>query len=121
MIRSALVFIGCMFWLGLTLGTAMPDVSRMVASFYNCDQPGECSKSKRTASGARFNKHAMTAAHRTFAFGTRLRVCLNGCVVVTINDRGPFIAGRQLDLSEGAARAIGLLTRGVAIVRVERL
>lgn len=121
MIRPVLVFIACTFWLGMTLGTALPDVSRMVASFYNCNQPGECSKSKRTASGARFNKNAMTAAHRTFAFGTKLRVCLNGCVVVTINDRGPFIAGRQLDLSEGAARAIGLISKGVAVVRVERL
>lgn len=68
----------------------------------------------RTASGQRFNRHAMTAAHRCLPFGTRLRVTYGGRnVVVTINDRGPFIRGRVLDLSEGAARAIGLAGRGV--------
>src|SRR3954452_17437728 len=74
-----------------------------VASFY-----GNESGSK-TASGARFNQSAMTAAHRSLPFGTRLRVTHGGqSVVVTINDRGPFIRGRVLDLSTGAARAIGL-------------
>jgi rare lipoprotein A len=63
----------------------------------------------RTASGQRMNPSAMTAAHRTLPFGTKLRVTHGGrSVVVTINDRGPFIRGRVLDLSTGAARAIGL-------------
>jgi rare lipoprotein A len=63
----------------------------------------------RTASGQRMNPSAMTAAHRTLPFGTKLRVTHDGrSVVVTINDRGPFIRGRVLDLSTGAARAIGL-------------
>jgi rare lipoprotein A len=52
---------------------------------------------------------AMTAAHRTLPFGTRLTVCHRGdCVVVRINDRGPFVRGRHIDLSPAAARAIGL-------------
>ena len=63
----------------------------------------------RTASGQRMNPSAMTAAHRSLPFGTKLRVTHGDrSVVVTINDRGPFIRGRVLDLSTGAARAIGL-------------
>jgi rare lipoprotein A len=85
-----------------------------MASFY-----GNESGSK-TASGQRFNQNAMTAAHKTLPFGTRLRVTHGGqSVVVTINDRGPFIRGRVLDLSTGAARAIGLTSRGVGRVTAE--
>jgi rare lipoprotein A len=74
----------------------------------------------RTASGQRFNQNAMTAAHRSLPFGTRLRVTHGGrSVVVTINDRGPFIRGRVLDLSTGAARAIGLTGAGVGRVTAE--
>jgi rare lipoprotein A len=85
-----------------------------MASFY-----GNESGSK-TASGQRFNQSAMTCAHRSLPFGTRLRVSLGGrSVVVTVNDRGPFIRGRVLDLSTGAARAIGLTGRGVGHVVAE--
>ncbi|GEC14899.1 hypothetical protein NWI01_07910 [Nitrobacter winogradskyi] len=74
----------------------------------------------RTASGQRFNQNAMTAAHRSLPFGTRLRVTHGSrSVVVTINDRGPFIRGRVLDLSKGAAHAIGLTGRGVGRVVAE--
>jgi rare lipoprotein A len=74
----------------------------------------------RTASGQRFNQNAMTAAHRTLPFGTKLRVTHGGqSVVVTINDRGPFVRGRVLDLSTGAARAIGLTSAGVGRVTAE--
>ena len=74
----------------------------------------------QTASGQRFNQNAMTAAHRSLPFGTKLRVTHRGqSVVVTINDRGPFIKGRVLDLSTGAARAIGLTSRGVGRVTAE--
>ena len=86
-----------------------------VASFY-----GNESGSK-TASGQRFNESAMTAAHRSLPFGTKLRVTYKGnSVVVTINDRGPFIKGRLLDLSKGAARAVGLTSAaGVGHVTAE--
>lgn len=70
---------------------------------------------RKTASGARFDKNAMTAAHRTLPFGTRLKVTnlANGkSVVVTVNDRGPFSHGRILDLSEAAARKIGMMDKG---------
>jgi rare lipoprotein A len=74
----------------------------------------------RTASGARFNQNAMTCAHRSLPFGTKLRVSHRGqSVVVTVNDRGPFIRGRVLDLSTGAARAIGLTGAGVGKVIAE--
>jgi rare lipoprotein A len=83
-----------------------------MASFY-----GNESGSK-TASGQRFNQSAMTAAHRSLPFGTKLKVTHGGrSVVVTINDRGPFIKGRVLDLSTGAASAVGL-TRAKGVGRV---
>lgn len=85
-----------------------------VASYYG-NEAGN-----RTASGQRFNQNAMTAAHRSLPFGTRLRVTHGSrSVVVTINDRGPFIRGRVLDLSKGAAHAIGLTSRGVGRVVAE--
>ncbi len=84
------------------------------ASYYGSES------GSRTASGQRFNQNAMTAAHRSLPFGTRLRVTHAGrSVVVTINDRGPFIRGRVLDLSKGAARVIGLTGRGVGQVVAE--
>ena len=77
---------------------------------------------RRTASGQRFNQEALTAAHRTLPFGTRVRVTHAGrSVVVIINDRGPFVRGRVLDLSTGAARAVGLTGRGVGPVVAEVL
>ena len=89
--------------------------SRMVASFYGHGER----LSKHTASGAVFNPRAYTAAHRTYPFGTVLRVCHRGCVNVTINDRGPFVRGRNLDLSYGAARAIGMgSTSSVSVQRM---
>jgi len=74
-----------------------------VASYYG-DESGS-----RTASGERFSQNAMTCAHRSLPFGTKLRVSHGGrSVVVTVNDRGPFVRGRVLDLSKGAARVLGL-------------
>jgi rare lipoprotein A len=85
-----------------------------MASFYGNES------GSRTASGHRFNQEAMTAAHRSLPFGTKLRVTHGGrSVVVTINDRGPFVRGRVLDLSTGAARAIGLTGAGVGRVVAE--
>ena len=85
-----------------------------MASYY-----GNESGSK-TASGQRFNQNAMTCAHRTLPFGTKLRVTHGGqSVVVTVNDRGPFVRGRVLDLSTAAARAVGLTSAGVGRVTAE--
>jgi rare lipoprotein A len=68
--------------------------------------------------------HAMTCAHPGAPFGTRLRVTdleTRRSVVVTVTDRGPFVRGRVVDLSLAAARALGIVERGVARVRVERV
>ena len=78
----------------------------------------------RSASGEVFDQNALTAAHRTLPFGTQVRVTnLNTglSVVVRINDRGPFSGGRIIDLSRGAAGEIGMISSGVARVRVEVL
>jgi rare lipoprotein A len=68
------------------------------------------------------NQHALTTAHKTLPFGTRLTCMLSRrCAVVRVTDRGPFIHGRNLDLSKGAADAIGLTGSGVGQVKVTRL
>ncbi|MGK7876167.1 MAG: septal ring lytic transglycosylase RlpA family protein [Xenococcaceae cyanobacterium] len=92
---------------------------RGMASWYG---PGF--NGRRTASGERFNQNALTAAHRSLPFGTKVRVTNmnNGrSVIVRINDRGPHSRGRLIDLSAAAARVIGLIHSGVAPVRVEVL
>jgi rare lipoprotein A len=73
----------------------------------------------KTASGERLNCTAMTAAHRRFPFGTLVRVCRDGCVTVRINDRGPWVRSRDIDLSPAAARAIGLEKTGYVTLSVE--
>ena len=82
-----------------------------VASYYK--------SGKQTANGERFNPNGLTAAHRTLPFGTKLRVTnlrTGKSVVVRINDRGPFIPGRVIDLSLGAAKLVEMTTSGVAKV-----
>ncbi|MGH6725686.1 MAG: septal ring lytic transglycosylase RlpA family protein [Pseudolabrys sp.] len=80
------------------------------ATFYDTNYSG------KTACGARYNPKKFTAAHRTLPFGTRLRVTdvqTHRSVVVTVNDRGPFIKGRVLDLSLAAAKVLHMAGRGV--------
>jgi len=73
----------------------------------------------RTASGQRFNENAMTCAHRSLPFGTKLRVSHGGrSIIVTVNDRGPFVRGRVIDLSKGAARALGISGLGQVTAEV---
>jgi rare lipoprotein A len=74
-----------------------------------------------TANGERYNQRALTAAHKTLPFGTRLKVCFKRCAVVRVNDRGPYVSGRSFDLSKGAADRIGLTASGVGRVKVTRL
>lgn len=76
---------------------------------------------RRTANGERFNQNAMTAAHPSLKFGTKVKVTnLNNgrSVVVTINDRGPFTGGRVIDVSAAAARSLNMIQSGVAPVQV---
>lgn len=88
-----------------------------IASWYGAGFHG-----RRSASGEIYNQNALTAAHRQLPFGTRVRVTNlknNRSVVVRINDRGPFIRGRVIDLSAAAARILGLTSTGVAPVQLE--
>lgn len=88
------------------------------ASFYGNGEK----LNKHTASGEVFNRNAMTAAHRTLRLGTYVKVTdlkTGKHVIVKINDRGPFIKGRIIDLSKGAAIKLGMFKRGVAKVKVE--
>ncbi|MDJ0726946.1 MAG: septal ring lytic transglycosylase RlpA family protein [Prochloraceae cyanobacterium] len=92
---------------------------RGMASWY-----GKKFQGRPTASGERYNTNALTAAHRTLKFGTKVKVTnLNNgrSVIVRINDRGPFTKGRIIDLSGAAANAIGMIKTGVAPVKIEIL
>jgi rare lipoprotein A len=85
-----------------------------LASFYSYDP--------HTASGEKFNKNELTAAHRTLPFGTRLRVTdvdTGRSVTVRVNDRGPFVRGRVVDVSASAAETLGITGKGVAKVKVD--
>jgi rare lipoprotein A len=75
----------------------------------------------RTANGERFNPNGFTAAHRSYPFGTWLGIrARNGRkITVRVNDRGPYISGRCIDLSRGAAAALGIIGAGTAIVTIE--
>jgi len=90
-----------------------------IASWY-----GEPFHGRLTANGERYNMHELTAAHRLYVFGTRVRVTNleNGrSVIVRINDRGPFVKNRIIDLSFAAATAIGMVPGGTTRVRLDRL
>ena len=88
----------------------------MRASYYGAES------GNRTANGERFDGSSLTAAHRTLPFGAKLRVTYRGkSVTVRINDRGPWIKGRGIDLSAAAARRIGMISAGVAVVCVTRV
>ncbi len=90
-----------------------------MASYYGAGFAG-----RPTASGERFNPGALTAAHRTLPFGTRIKVTnpRNGrSVVVRVNDRGPFSRARVIDLSQEAARQIGLIQQGQGVVQLAAL
>ena len=79
---------------------------------------------RKTASGVRFDQHAMTAAHRTLPLGTRVKVTnleTGRTILVKINDRGPYIDGRIIDLSKRAASELGMEEAGIAPVKVETL
>jgi len=79
---------------------------------------------KKAASGERFNQNAMTAAHKSLPFGTRVKVIdqRNGnAITVTINDRGPFIKGRIIDLSKAAATKLGFRNRGHTKVCIQQV
>jgi rare lipoprotein A len=91
-----------------------PTASQGVASFYT--------EGTLTASGEKFNTHELTAAHPTLPFGTKLRVtnvASGRSVTVRVNDRGPYVAGRVVDVSYSAADALGMVGKGIAKVKLD--
>lgn len=111
---------GILATLLLCLFANQSNAETALASWYDCRKPGECSKSKITASGERFHPGALTFAHKSLAFGTRVLFKHHGrAVVCRANDRGPYVVGRSYDLSAGCARAIGI--SGVARIHAERV
>ena len=108
-ISSAFIAAAC-------IGTSAFSAGTMLASWYGPGFHG-----RTTANGERYNMHGLTAAHKTLPFGTKLEVCFKRCATVRINDRGPFIGSRELDLSYGAAKVIGLVKSGVANIEVTYL
>ena len=125
--RNASAVLGVSVWLAalcgcligaIASGAALPPAQRGLASVYS-----EYLNGKRTASGERYDSGNLTAAHRTLPLGAEIRVTNldNGkSVRVRINDRGPHVQGRIVDLSSGAAAALGV-RNGVARVRLEIL
>lgn len=92
------------------------DITYVRTSFY--------SSGHLTASGERFDPNGYTAASRTLPFGTRLRLINPATgreVTVRVNDRGPYVRGRGLDLARGAAAALGMIKQGTAILKIMRL
>lgn len=116
----AVALVGAVLAAALAVHAAMPASGcerrfAGLASYYSNGESGS-----RTASGAHFDDRLPTAAHRCLPFGTRLRVHYAGrSVIVTVNDRGPFIRGRVLDLARAPAAQLGMLGVGVARVEVE--
>jgi rare lipoprotein A len=89
-----------------------------IASFYGRGER----LNKHTSDGALFNPNGLTAAHRTLPFGTKLRITYKGhSIIVRVTDRGPALRSREIDLSYGAAKAIGLDKVGTARVQISRL
>lgn len=109
LVSTSVFFVGC-------ASADSYDETYVKASFY--------SQGRRTASGEHFNPDGYTAASRTLPFGTKLRVtnpATGRSVIVRVNDRGPFVKGRSLDLSRGAAAAIGMIAQGTANLKIARL
>ena len=142
-LAKSILLVFMIFLLGFTIMTNKPDISNsknillneddvigatlvkyidkgnMLASWY-----GPRFHGKRTANGEIYDQMALTAAHKTFKFGTLLRVTNprnNKSVIVRINDRGPYIRGRQLDLSKAAALELDILDKGIARVNIEQV
>jgi rare lipoprotein A len=90
-----------------------------IASWY-----GGTFHGKTTANGERYDMNGLTAAHRSLPFGSKVRItnpATNDSIIVRINDRGPYVGNRVIDLSRAAARAVRIIDRGVAPVRLEVL
>ena len=119
--KAAFLAVALLLVIGFTPMSAQKKASthRGKASFYSKKATGS-----RTSSGERIHHDSLTCAHRTYPFGTLLKVTnlRNGkSCIVRVNDRGPHSRGRIIDLSYGAANALGMIAQGIAMVEVERV
>jgi rare lipoprotein A len=104
-------------WSGAFVAAVLLVLALLTAAHAESGKASFYTEGARTASGQRYNKNAMTCAHRSHPFGTRLRVQWGTrSVVCVVNDRGPFVRGRVVDLSLGSARALGMVGAGVVPV-----
>jgi rare lipoprotein A len=102
-----------------TANSGIGHVQKGIASFYHDSLHG-----RKTASGQVYNKHRLSAAHKTLPLGTRIQVTdakTGRSIVVRVNDRGPFVKGRIVDLSKEAAKELGIVDRGIARVDLKVL
>lgn len=112
-IKQVFPFIACLF----LLNACAPRLHERGGASYYADK----FKGRRTASGEKFRQHKLTAAHKSLPFGTKVKVknLSNGHTVkVRVNDRGPFVPGRIIDLSKKAARRLGIIQSGTANVEI---
>lgn len=117
-VRVSVLLVGILFPLSALLFPLLSQTQQGKASFYARRFTG-----RKTASGEQLHHDSLTCAHRTYPFGTMLRVTnpANGKqVIVRVTDRGPYVKGRIIDLSVRAAREIGIIAQGIAPVIVER-
>jgi rare lipoprotein A len=115
MVKPFIMSVVAISWVAINNVSALADGQSGIASVYSTES------GSRTASGARLNPGALTAAHRTLPFGSKVLVTNRGngrSVVVTVNDRGPFVRGRVIDVTPAAAHALGF--SGLASVTLSR-
>lgn len=115
---------GLLFIASCASAPPVTSIPKTGTTYVNASWYGTKFHGRPTSSGERYDMYGLTAAHKTMKFGTQLRVTNpdnNKSVVVTVNDRGPFIPGRDLDLSYGAAKAIDFDKKGVGRVKIEYL
>lgn len=119
LMSSALLSLLLLAGVGAQAGTAPAQTQAGVASYYHDRFHG-----RKTASGTAYNKNALSAAHKSLPLGSTVKVTdtrTGRSVVVKINDRGPYVRGRVIDLSRAAAQEIGLTEKGLAKVKIEVL
>ena len=120
-LRSGFLVLAVMVALALSACSSTPEIAAVKTQSGNASWYGPGFQGRKTASGERFNMNGYSAAHRTYAFGTKLCVenLSNGRgVTVRVNDRGPFVRGRVVDVSRKAAQSLGMIRSGTASVRV---
>ena len=119
LLSAGMLAIFTLAWANASASVPTGEVLKGIASYYHDSLHG-----RKTASGVPYNKRALTAAHKTLPLGTKVKVtdaATGKSIVVKINDRGPFVKGRIIDLSRRAARELGMERKGLTKVRVEIL